>query len=435
MDNSEISKALGVQIIESSEMNDRIAVWRDVYSNKSSWVTERVEGLELASSVSTEFSRLVLTEFKAELNNSTVDKQFKRFLNGLSKHTEMACALGGVIFKPYVCEGRILTDVSSQDEFLPIAYTDDVLTSVICPDYLFLGDVKFTRLEYHNYNQSARTHTIENHCFKSESRYSLGEKCNLSSVSAWSNLAEKTVFYDVDMPLFSYFKMPFANNVDSYSPLGVSVYCKAINLFKQADIHWERNLWEYESSERAINAAEDLFRHKDNKPILPSGRERMFMTYDIQADGTKPFIETFSPQIRDEAMESGLNRIFQRIEFNCGLGYGTLSNLSTIEKTAEEIKTSKQRSYANINAIQRELQNALESLAYAYGYYSKTNVELTCTFGDSVLEDTEKEFQRRLQMVTSGLLSKEKFNAWYFGCSEDEAKEYISKDNGLFGDV
>lgn len=35
-------------------------------------------------------------------------------------------------------------------------------------------------------------------------------------------------------------------------------------------------------------------------------------------------------------------------------------------------------------------------------------------------------------MVTSGLLSREKFLAWYFGCTEDEAKEYLPQSEDLF---
>ncbi len=58
---------------------------------------------------------------------------------------------------------------------------------------------------------------------------------------------------------------------------------------------------------------------------------------------------------------------------------------------------------------------------------------LTCTWGDSVLEDTDKEFQRRLQMVSAGLLSKEKFDAWYFHCDEKKTAEYIPQSDGLFG--
>ena len=52
-------------------------------------------------------------------------------------------------------------------------------------------------------------------------------------------------------------------------------------------------------------------------------------------------------------------------------------------------------------------------------------VEVNCTWGDSVLEDTDKEYQRRWAMVVAGKLKPEKFISWYFGCTEEEAKEYM----------
>ena len=153
----------------------------------------------------------------------------------------------------------------------------------------------------------------------------------------------------------------------------------------------------------------------------------------------KPFIETFSPEIRDISLFNGLNRIFQRIEFNCGLAYGTLSDPQTVEKTAEEIRASKQRSYTQISAIQRNLEFTLENLLYIYNYYSRyfglsqSDAVLSCVFGDSVLEDSDKEFQRRLQMVSAGILSKEKFISWYFNCDEAEAVKYIPQSTDFFG--
>ena len=438
MDISQIANAVGVDIVESSTMKDSLYTWQDMYYNQSAWLKKRVESLELPSAIASEFSRLVLSEFSATLNNTSVDKQFQKLINKLSNSVEMACAFGGVLFKPYNVNGVVLTDVVNQLNFVPVSYNQDSLVSAICPEFLTKGNDVYTRLEYHIYNQAEHTHTVQNTCYHSKSIADLGNKCSLADVPEWATILPNKVYSNVDRPLFSYFKMPLANNIDRDSPLGVSVFAKAKNLIKQADTHWERILWEFESSERAIDATEEIFRYNENgQPILPRGRERMFRTYDIQTTG-QPFIETFSPDIRDTSLFNGLNRIFQRIEFNCGLAYGTLSDISTVEKTAEEIKTSKQRSYTNVCAIQKNLENALNDLAYIYNYYNNyyngftSNAELTCTFGDSVLEDTEKEYQRRLQMVNSGILSKEKFVSWYFNCSEDEASKYIPQNDSLF---
>ncbi|MBQ8825125.1 MAG: phage portal protein, partial [Ruminococcus sp.] len=200
-----------------------------------------------------------------------------------------------------------------------------------------------------------------------------------------------------------------------------------------ADVHWERILWELESSERAIDASEDLFRFntQTQKPDLPKGRERMYHTLERTGNDGNTIYNTFSPEVRDSSYFNALNQMLRRIECCVGLSYGTISEVADNPKTAEEIRSSKQRSFARVSDIQVNLECALQDLIYAMQYYhnyynnSNISVELTCTFGDSVLEDTDKEFVRRSQLVTSGALKKEYLISWYFHCSLEEAKEMI----------
>lgn len=440
MNSSALSKALGVKLVTSSDMDFSIAKWRDMYMNKAEWIGERVESIGLPSAISSEFARMIMTEFRSEINDGYLNKQYQKFAEKLFTAVDIACAMGGVLFKPYVSGDDILTDIVRPTDFFPVSFSNDVMTSVICPETVTIGKDIFIRCEFHSYDNVKNTHTVHNLCFHSDMYENIRSKCRLSDVPQWAGLKEYQVIENVDYPLFCYFKMPFSNNIDMKSPLGISVFSKAETLIKQADRHWERILWEFESSERAIDATEDIFRMKNGKPELPRGRERMFRTYSVGLDdASKPFIETFSPEIRDNSLFNGLNRILQRIEFSCGLAYGTISDISAVEKTAEEIKTSKQRSYMNVCNIQKNLENALRQLVYCYGVYSQhfglagKQSEFTCTFGDSVLEDTEKEFQRRLQMVNSGLLSKEHFISWYFGCSVEEAVKYLPQTSELFG--
>ena len=194
-----------------------------------------------------------------------------------------------------------------------------------------------------------------------------------------------------------------------------------------------------------MDASELLF-HRDRttreRLELPAGSKRLFRKFPTQNNSISEMMQTFSPQIRDESLLRGLNRMLRQIEFNVGLAYGTISDPTDTDKTAEEVRASKQRSYVQVSELQSALQTALEGLLYAmdvyttlYGLAPSGTAELTCTWGDSVLEDTDKEFQRRLQMVTAGLLRKEKLISWYFGCSETDAKlKYLpDAEPDLFG--
>ena len=437
-----VSSALRVRTLRNYKMQKAIEKWSDLYKNSASWNNGRIISLCLASAISREFSRLVLAETEiSAVGDSYVSKQFEKLRPKLPVIVEQACAMGGIIIKPYISNGKICVDTVLPESFFAVDFSEDTITSAVFPEQLVIGKNCYTRLEYHQFDPKKKVCIIRNQCHKSSSADSLGALCPLSEVPNWSGMQEVTVLTNVDRPLFAYFKMPFANIIEYENPLGISVYESSEELIHQADAQWERIIWEFESGERAIDATEDIFRYNQNgKPILLKGRERMFRTYDIQAT-EKPFIETFSPEIRDTSLFNGLNRIFQRIEFNCGLAYGTLSDPQTVEKTAEEIRASKQRSYTQVSSIQKSLEFTLENLLYIYNYYagyfglSQSDAVLSCVWGDSVLEDTNKEFQRRLQMVNAGILKKEKFISWYFHCDENQANDYIPQSDGLLGGI
>ena len=141
-------------------------------------------------------------------------------------------------------------------------------------------------------------------------------------------------------------------------------------------------------------------------------------------------------------MFNGLDKLFRNIEFQCGLAYGTISDAagaSAAERTATEIKASKQRSYATVHALQTALDRGFDNLLYVmnaicdlYDLAPDGKVEKSITWGDGILEDTDVEYQRRWAMVLAGKLKLEKFYAWYFGCTEEQALEMIPQAQSLF---
>ena len=423
--------------VVSHEMQTQSELWHDIYTNNALWLKNDVISLRLPTAITSELSRLVFTESEIKTDEKSRYKAIvDDFTSRLDDEFETALAFGGMMFKPYLSHGKIFIDMIRADCFAPVAFVGKVMTSAIFISKKTIGNAYFTLIEYHDFNAESHTHTIKNKVCKSLNSEIIGWECGFDEVSEWSGLVPEIVFRNIEKPLFSYFRVPSANDIDLDSPLGVSVYARAVDLIRQADEQWARIEWEYESKETALDVSMDMI--KEN--ALPKRKNRIYRKYDVDnLDGN--FYNIFSPEIRDSAQFNYFNRILQRIEFNCGLAYGTLSDPQTIEKTAEEIKTSKQRSYTQVSAIQRNLETAINNLFYAVSVYAKIggisseNAEITCTWGDSVLEDTDKEFQRRLQMVNAGLLTKEKFISWYFHCDQNQAGQYIPQSDGLFGGV
>ena len=421
----------------SHEMRTESELWHDIYINNGIWLKNDIISLRLPTAITSELSRLVFTESEITTDEKSPYKAIvDDFKNRLDDEFETALAFGGMMFKPYLSHGKIFIDLIRADCFAPIAFVGKTMTSAIFVSKKTIGNACFTLIEYHDFNAENHTHTIKSKICKSLNSEIIGWECSSNEVPEWSGLVSEIVFKNVDKPLFSYFRVPSANDIDLDSPLGVSVYARAVDLIRQADEQWARIEWEYESKETALDVSEDMI--KEN--ALPKRKNRIYRKYDVDnLDGN--FYNIFSPEIRDSAQFNYFNRILQRIEFNCGLTYGTLSDPQTVEKTAEEVRTSKQRSYTQVSAIQRNLESAINNLFYAVSVYAKIggisdkNAEIICTWGDGILEDTDKEFQRRLQMVNAGILTKEKFISWYFHCDENSANEYIPQADGLFGGV
>lgn len=460
-----IEKILKVQICESGAMKNAIELWQDMYKNEPPWKggKNNTRPLNLPAVISSEFARLILTEFRIEISGSPMaeylDKQLKKDTVELKKFVEWYCAGGGIAIKPYVSgiddSGRPTTirlDFVRSIDFFPCAYTNEMITAAVFVEGKKIGDYLYTRLEYHELN--GREYTITNKAFRSEQifqydadgGYSINDRFQtevpLATVPDWAGLSEEPVTIgNMDKPLFVYIKVPVANNIDTSSPLGVSVYSRAVEVIEDTDTQYGRFLWEYKATEAAINADESLFKKdRRGKPILPAGEERLFRTFDFDsADSGGGFIKEYAPEIRYEAQAKGLNKQLQLIELLVGLAPGTLSEMQEVERTATEIKAGKQRSYHTVSSMQeawqrgfQDLMDDMRTLAVLYDIVPDGDTELNCSWGDGVLEDTDAEYQRRWSMVLAGKLRAEDFLQWYFGCSKEEALAMMPEQKPQF---
>lgn len=454
---TDFEKKLNVKIATSNIMDNAIKLWLDMYGNQPPWLGGKanVKCLNLPAAISEELARLVLTEFDFEISGSAradfIQKSLKNFLDNLSGTVELWCALGGIVIKPYAAGAginpdSIYLDVVQANRFYPTAFDSNKrVTGAIFLETKRIGDYMYTRLEHHNLEGTH--YTVINKAFRSERLNTAHTEddlvisatqpflmeVELDTVDEWKGLEPIVEMDGIERPFFVYIKVPRANNVDPHSPLGASVFSRAVDVIEETDKQFSRILWEYKATEAAIDADVSLFdTDKNGKPILPEGQERLFRNYDFEGSENSGFLKEFLPTIRDSALFNGLNEFIRKIEFLCSLAYGTLSDPNDVAKTATEVKASKQRSYTAVSKMQKAWDSALDdiiaimdTLCTLYNIVPAGVIDKTCTWGDGILEDTDAEYQRRWAMVLAGKMKLEKFYMWYFGCSEKEALDYI----------
>lgn len=422
---------------------DYIELWSAMYEDRASWLNSNISSVGISAAVASEIARLVTLELESEITGSKradfLNSAYQSVLSNIKIQTEYACALGGLIMKPYVAGDRLLVEFIQADRFVPTGFRDGgELSSCRFIEQITRNGKIFTRVESHDFD--GKNCRIQNKAYESKNSSTLGHQINLSDVSEWESLAEDMTIKNVNGVLFSYFKIPQANNKNRQSPFGVSVYSKAENLIREADEQWSRILWEFEGTELAIDASESLFKKDSSGEVkLPEGKKRLFRHYDIDTGLVeKPFYEVFSPEIRESSLFTGFNQILRRIEFSCGLAYGTLSDTQYNDRTATEIIYSKQRSYSFVSHIQSSLKDALEKLVEAmdvwatlYGLAPSGDYEISFNFDDSLIVDSKTENQLLMQEATSGLIKKEIYLMKRYGVTEDQAKEMLPQEQPL----
>lgn len=426
----------------NSDMIAALEKWQAMYENEPPWMSSDVKPMNLPSSVTEELVRLMLLEAEITVSGSAradwMNDIIVKFVDKLQEQLEEGLALGGIAFKPYPrSDGGLGIDTAPIGRFFPLAYdSNGNLTGGIFVDRYNDGRIWYTRFESHSLDKTM--YTITNTVYQSYNQYELGTQTTLDTADKWRDLGESVTIANVKQVLFGFFKVPSKNKIDTESPLAPSVFAGAERFFQDADEQWARIMWEYRGTELAVDISSRAFKpDKDGNAVIPKSQSRLFRALDI-GENEHPLYEVFSPQIRSEPLFAGFNRILQRVEFACGLAYGTLSDPQTVEKTAEEIKSSKQRSYSRVRNLQKSLQNALDELLYAmdvwadaYDLAPSGKYEVSYSWDDSIITDTDKEFAQRLQLVSANILSRAELRAWYLNQPIEQAEAELPDDGGM----
>lgn len=427
-------REFGVSPAVSLTMEQHIGLWYAMMVNTPPWQNCDVKAVGLPAAICREVARPTLVEFTANITGSKradyLNENFQTAKENFSRVLELGLALGGVALKPYIYGDKLLVDITGAAGFQPTKFDPSgrCIGGVFKDKPVKVNGTYYVRLESHELNGT--TYTIKNKAYYSDSSGSVGADAQLTTIPEWADIEPEVTIENVEGPLFAYFKPPIANTADSNSMCGMSIYGDAatVELIKQADEQWERLRWEYKSSERKVlmdgtSSTADMF------------NKRLFEVGPFSPNGD--LFQHIEPQIRDDAIYRGFQNTLRRVEFNIGLSYGDISDPQTIEKTATEIRSGKQRKYVLISNIQTALEHTFDALIYAMDVYASLynlapagDYEAVYDWGDSILDDQEtkdKEFARDMQLVSADIMNAWELRAKYFNEDEATAKAALPK--------
>lgn len=419
-----LKQIVGKDITLSDKMIYAINEWKQMLNGQADWITDSVVSLGIEEGICREFADCALVEMETSVSNERLDRIYQKNISNLNENIQEGLALGSFVLKPL---GEAAAEFVSADKIIPISFGDDGKPN----DIAFLtvkkvGDVDyFTRFERHYFINGNLT--IENKCFHSQTSRDIGLPCSLEAVEEWANIDPGPITYPgMNRMDFGYYRNPIKNRIDG-SACGVSVYESAVDLIRKADIQGARLDWEYESGERAI--------HVDNKALkqdkstgrfsMEKLKKRLYRGLNLEAGKDQELLKEYSPEMRDEAFKRGMEEYKREIEFSVGLAYGDLSDVQEVAKTATEIKTSKNRKYNRVTAIQNNLYDCLEDFAAGLAFYNSmlnSGYEFSCKFNDSILTDEETERNQDRADVSMGAMQLWEYRKKWYGETEEQAK-------------
>ena len=429
-----IEKEFGVRPAASRKMEDNINLWWALYTNHPPWESCDVRPLDLPRAIGRELAWHALTEFSVAVSGSAraeyINRQMQLAASKFGINLELGLCLGGVCLKPYPDNGRVLVDVFTT-KFTPTRFdgTGKAIGGVFESDQVRQGKDWFVKLEYHDFQtreDGSAVYVVENKAFRSGSGGGIGAQVPLAAVKEWADLSDRKEIELLERPLFAYFKPPSANNIEPASALGVSVYSgPTADLIRQADEQWQQLQREYKTGKRRMLI---------DKAVMDASQADDEI-YEYGVFSSKDFFQFINPEIRDDPLYNGFQRILQRIEFNVGLAFGTISDPQNVEKTATEILAAKQRQFVTEKAIQAAFQSTLDDLIYAMdawcdlarlapaGAYS-----VDYNWGDGVLDDPETKRQDMamgLSLMNAGIIGPVEYRMRYFGEDENTARQML----------
>lgn len=441
----------------SEEMTNALHKWYLLYMNKAPWLggEAEVKSLNLPAFISSEIARQIILEVKWNITGKSLDgntqdengevlmnpraqflkDEFGKLFNVLRQKLEQGCAAGGMTVRPYPRDSHIHFDWTMAWGLYPLAFgSDGELTDVIFVDTYTEGRTTYTRLERHTVEGG--NVRITQRAFKSNLPDTLGTEIPLSDVRQWADLKPEVTVTNTGGQLFGWFKVASANSVDVDSPMGASVFAKAVDTIHEVDEQYSRLMWEYKGSELAIDVDPTVLQPKPGpggKREMPKLNQRLFRAVDALKNGEDRY-SVFSPAIRDESYINGLNQLLMRIEDQCGLSRGTLSDANVDARTATELKIVRQRSYATIADNQKALERCLRDVVRAMDKYADLydlapagDYEVSFEWDDSIVTDMSQQLEERLALMSAGVVSKQEFRQWYFGETEAQAAAAIEK--------
>lgn len=443
---TDIGKAFGVELIQSSEMNAALTLWDNITSDRPPWLDpdDDVRTYKMGKHIADYRARLVCLDIGVALSGSPRADYLQAICNDLIKRLPDKVAdaerLGGIAIK---------WNGSSWDFALPGEFGitkqdgNGNIVGAIFAEYITHGIDHYTRLEYHRFKDGL--YLVTNKAFRNRAmqngQYTLGAEVPLTEVEEWADMQPEVQIEQLETPLFAFFRLPGSNTIDKTSPLGMSAFANAVPELEALDMALSRKNGEVADSKHITFVGQAAIQYANaHSTKLP----RFVQGLGVGVDDQKPITEHVPTMLTDARIKD-INFDLSMAGVKCGFSEGVfVMDGQTGVITATQVESDDRDTIQTIKADRDALRCAVEqaikgadALTTLLGAAPLGEYETTFNFGD-ITYNYEEDKASWKNYASQGWVPLWLYFTKFEGMSEEEAKKMVAeasaaeKEKGLF---
>jgi A118 family predicted phage portal protein len=430
----------------SSEMYNAIELWGQMLSGCAPW-NDKAPACGVLEQIAGELNVMVAREIGLDVENDAIRPAMEHINHDVDKIVEYIALVGACVVRPIYSNSKLQYETIPLGNYLPTHYDfDGTLTGAIILKQIQNGAKKWLLVEEHIYENNS--HTVKCTLYKNEA--AALKKVSLTDCPQTADITPFYMWEKVKQPMIIEFRNHAVNKIDG-SNVPVAIIAGAEDLIKDADEQYARMNWEQEGGKMRIFADRDMFAKRQKRNGAETGTKltpelnKLLVQVDGDGSAEGKKITEHAPTLRTAQQNEMFQQILRRIELTCKLGKGTISDMESVQMTAEQYNGGRKKLFALVDTIEDEIENKYQicadvfaHMAAAYGI-GANNAKITVTWND---DETRKDItaakQLAMQEINTGVKNKWEYRRDFYGEDEAEAKantpeEPIAPDPFNFG--
>lgn len=432
-------KELGYEVI-SPDYYDYIYKWISWYKgeleefhnyrmyNGFQFVDKKRASLKMPKRVSEEWSSLLYNDKVC----ITIDEDNQENLEKILRNNKFDCRFSKLLERTFAFGTGALVEYKDDRNNAKIDY---IIAPMIFPlrqengeiiDCAF-ASIKGNAIYLNIHTESNGIYTIQNKEYKKiNGKYE-------SSVP--KGMKEKTTS---PVRMFQIITPNISNNIDLFTPMGLSVYENALEQNKTIDMTYDSLKNEFDLGKKRLFVRSDTLTYKtvvgvdkDGKPTneevpIFDNEQTEFFALPGE-DGDKPITE-INPQLRITEHIDGLQTELNLFSDSCGLGPDRfVFKDGTVYTNSTQVISTQSKLYKNLVNHEKVLRYAIIDMVKALMFIEKGieyMEDVTIDFDDSIIEDTEKTKNQAILELNNGLIDDIQYYIDVYKMTEEQAVEF-----------